>query len=139
MKKFMQAIQVCVILIVLGTELANAQILLNASSQPQFANPLPVPSVIDGRNGGTFTIGVSQFNQWLGLINPVNGEHLLTTVWGYNGSYPGPTVLAKKNIPISVFWRNNLIDGNNAALPHLLPIDRTIDWALAKDADRVSQ
>ena len=111
----------------------NAQSLLDPRTQPQFVNPLPVPSVINGSNGGTFTLGISQFVQWLGLIDPSTKQHLNTTVWGYNGSYPGPTIVAKTDVPISVFWRNNLVNGNNQPLPHLLPIDRSIDWAFGND------
>jgi spore coat protein A len=111
----------------------SSQLLLNPKTQPQFVNPLPVPSVIDGRNGGTFTIGVSQFNQWLGLIDPITQQPLITTVWGYNGSYPGPSILAKKNTPLQIFWRNNLVNHNNQPLLHLLPIDISIDWAFAND------
>jgi spore coat protein A, manganese oxidase len=105
------------------------QLLLNPYSQPQFVNPLPVPAVIDGRNGGIFTIGISQFDQWLGLVNPETQQTMQTKVWGYNGTYPGPTILAKKDVPIDVFWHNNLINGNNQPLLHLLPIDTTIHWA----------
>jgi spore coat protein A, manganese oxidase len=108
---------------------AFEQSLLNPLSQPQFVNPLPVPSVIDGRNGGLFTIGISQFDQWLGLVDPITQQRMQTSVWGYNGSYPGPTILAKKEVPIEVFWRNNLLDGSNNPLPHLLPADTTIHWA----------
>lgn len=107
-----------------------AQELLNPKTQPQFVNPLPIPSIIDGSNGGLFTISVSQFEQWLGLRNPSTGQRMLTQVWGYNQAYPGPTILARKNTPINVFWRNDLVDGRNRPLPHLLPIDPTIDWAL---------
>ncbi|HEV8273275.1 MAG TPA: multicopper oxidase domain-containing protein [Chitinophagaceae bacterium] len=111
----------------------KAQSLLDPRTQTQFVNPLPVPSVIDGRSGGTFTINISQFNQWLGLIDPTTQQHLNTTVWGYNGSYPGPTIVAKKDVPISVFWHNNLVNSSNQPLPHLLPIDRSIDWAFGND------
>ena len=108
---------------------AFEQVLLNPRSQPQFVNPLPVPSVIDGRNGGVFTISVSQFDQWLGLIDPATGQPMQTKVWGYNGSYPGPTILAKKAVPIDVFWHNNLVNSSNVPLQHLLPFDTTIHWA----------
>lgn len=108
---------------------AFEQILLNPYSQDQFVNQLPIPAVIDGRNGGLFTIGISQFDQWLGLVNPENGQPMQTKVWGYNGTYPGPTILAKKNIPIEVFWLNHLVNGSNEPLPHLLPVDTTIHWA----------
>ena len=108
----------------------NSQVLLDPKTQPQFINSLPIPSVLDGRSGGLLTLSVSQFDQWLGLVNPVNGQPMQTKVWGYNGTYPGPTILARKNIPLEVFWLNNLVDGNNNPLPHLLPVDRTIHWAL---------
>lgn len=73
--------------------------LLNPSTQLQFVNPLPIPPVIDGRNGGMFTISISQFYQDLGLRNPGTGQPMLTRVWGYNGTYPGPTIVASKNVP----------------------------------------
>ena len=106
-----------------------AQTVLDPKTQVQFLNPLPVPSVIDARNGGLFTIGISQFDQWLGLVNTTTREPMSTKVWGYNGSYPGPTILAKKDVPVDVFWRNNLVNGRNEPLPHLLPVDPTIHWA----------
>ena len=116
--------------IILFTFPVFSQSLLHPQSQPQFVNALPIPAIIDGRNGGLFTIGISQFDQDLGLIDPVTKSSLPTKVWGYNGSYPGPTILAKKNVPIQIFWRNNLVDGTNRPIPHLLPIDATIHWAL---------
>jgi spore coat protein A len=117
------------VMLLLCTAQVSSQILLDPKTQPQFVNPLPIPSVIDARNGGLFTIGISQFNQWLGLINPTTQQPMSTTVWGYNGSYPGPTILAKRNTPVQVFWRNNLVNGSNQPLPHLLPVDPTIHWA----------
>ncbi len=120
----------CFLLVLMISGTASSQVLLDPKTQNQFVNALPVPGVIDGRNGGLFSIGISQFDQWLGLIDPITKQPMNTTVWGYNGSYPGPTILAEKNKPIEVFWRNNLVDGSNNVLPHLLPIDPTIHWAL---------
>lgn len=113
----------------------SAQELLDPKTQPQFVNPLPVPPAIDGRNGGLFTIGINQFDQWLGLVDPITKQPIKTKVWGYNGHYPGPTILAKKNTPIDIFWRNNLVNGSNEPLPHLLPIDPTVHWALEDRAN----
>ncbi len=31
-----------------------------------------------------------------------------TTLWGYNGKYPGPTFEARRGKPIDVLWQNNL-------------------------------
>src|SRR5688572_4929457 len=84
----------CFLLVLINALNTSPQVLLNPKTQPQFVNALPVPGVIDGRNGGLFTIGISQFDQWLGLIDPITNQPMNTTVWGYNGSYPGPTILA---------------------------------------------
>jgi spore coat protein A len=105
-----------------------AQNILDPKTQPQFVNPLPIPSVIDARAGGSFTIPISQFEQNLGLIDPVTKQPLLTKVWGYNNSYPGPTILVRKNFPVDILWQNNLT-ANGQLLPHLLKIDPTVNWA----------
>ncbi|WP_332736194.1 multicopper oxidase domain-containing protein [Flavihumibacter sp.] len=134
MKKiFTSTVKCRILLIALFSSIALPafqQSLLNPFSQPQFVNPLPVPAVIDGRNGGTFTIGISQFDQWLGLVNPSTLQPMPTKVWGYEGSYPGPTILAKTGVPLNVFWHNNLLNSSNQPLPHLLPIDPSVHWAL---------
>ncbi len=46
-----------------------------------------------------------------------------TTIWGYNGMYPGPTFEVRRNHPIFVKWENKL------PFEHLLPVDRTIHGA----------
>ncbi|QLK27183.1 multicopper oxidase [Natrinema zhouii] len=43
-----------------------------------------------------------------------------TTVWGYDGQFPGPTIEAQQGEPIYVRWENELPDS------HLLPVDTTI-------------
>ncbi|RBP57964.1 spore coat protein A [Alkalibaculum bacchi] len=43
-----------------------------------------------------------------------------TTIWGYNGMYPGPTIEVEKDVPVKVKWQNRLPD------KHFLPIDRTL-------------
>ncbi|TYL36383.1 Bilirubin oxidase [Natronococcus pandeyae] len=43
-----------------------------------------------------------------------------TTVWGYDGQYPGPTIEAEQGEPIYVRWKNDLPD------EHLLPVDTTL-------------
>ncbi|HET9826511.1 MAG TPA: hypothetical protein VFP87_14325, partial [Chitinophagaceae bacterium] len=115
----------------LQSQRSAAQNLLDPLTQPKFVNPLPVPSAIDGRNGGTFTISISQFYQDLGLQNPTTGQPMLTQVWGYNGTYPGPTILARKDVPLYFYWSNDLYNSSTLKpLDHLLPIDTTIEWAL---------
>ena len=43
-----------------------------------------------------------------------------TTVWGYDGQFPGPTIEAEQGEPIYVQWQNDLPD------EHLLPVDTTV-------------
>ncbi|WP_239022896.1 multicopper oxidase domain-containing protein [Pontibacter mangrovi] len=93
---------------------------------------MPIPAVIDATNSGnrSITMTISQFEQDLGLgLTDASGNPVLTTVWGYNGQYPGPTILAKKDQPLQVKWLNRLVDENNQPLPHLFPIDRSLAWA----------
>lgn len=115
----------------LYTTCLAAQTPLDPLSQSQFVNPLPIPAVIDARSGGTFTINISQFEQNLGLVNPITRQPIKTKVWGYNHTYPGPTILARKGVAINIFWKNGLVDASNKPLPHLLPVDVTIDWAFS--------
>ena len=102
--------------------------LLDPATQPRFVNPLPIPAAIDATAGGLHEILISQFQQSLGLYHPMTGVPLITTVWGYNGAYPGPTFVALKDVPVHVKWRNELSNGGGP-LPHLLPVDTTVHWA----------
>ena len=92
-----------------------------------FENALPIPDVIDTARRSNITIQVREFDQFLGLYDD-EGNPLETTVWGYMagalGGYPGPTIVAYRDRPITVRWQNMLpTDG------HLLPIDTTIHLA----------
>jgi spore coat protein A len=102
---------------------------LDPLGQPKFVRPVPVPPVIDATAGGTYELEVRQAAQWLGLVDPVSGAPLLTDVWGYEGAYPGPTFVARRDVPVQVTWRNGLVDGAGDPLPHLLPVDTSIHWA----------
>lgn len=110
---------------------AQSQAFLDPASQEKFINPLPIPSVLQPVTpGGTYyEVNMSQFNQDLGLKD-AGGNPLLTKVWGYNGSYPGPTIEARRNVPITVKWKNELTDNGGVPLPHLFPVDTTVHWAM---------
>lgn len=117
------------LLVALAAAPASAQVLLDPLAQPKFVAPVPVPSAIDATAGGSFIVDITQFEQHLGLVDPVTGAPLMTRVWGYNGTYPGPTFVARQDVPVDVEWRNMLLDGTGQALPHLLPVDTSIHWA----------
>ncbi len=48
----------------------------------------------------------------------------LTTIWGYNGICPGPTIEVNKDTTIQVKWINNL------PKKHLFPVDHTLHGTL---------
>jgi spore coat protein A len=88
---------------------------------------LPIPSVavpVRGRAGGAayYEIAMKEFRQKLHRDLPP------TTLWGYDGKYPGPTIEAFRNQPIRVLWINDLRD-YNTGLPrttHYFDVDTRI-------------
>ncbi len=114
---------------VAGIEGAAAQVLLNPMTQPKFVNPVPVPPAIDVTGGGSYVFDVKPCVQNLGLVDPVTGAPLMTNLWGYDGRYPGPTFVARKDVPVELEWRNRLVDENGVPVQHLLPVDTSIHWA----------
>ena len=115
--------------------------ILDAAGQPKFVNPLPNPldpsftfqpsGVMDGVPH--YEIAIRQFRQRLGLYGPT-GQALETTVWGYGTAtqpptYPGRTIVARRDQAITVRWLNELREGGQP-VPHLLPVDTSVHWAL---------
>jgi spore coat protein A len=103
---------------------------IDPSTLAKYVDPLPIPGVLSPTTpgGSHYRVEISEFSQQLHRdLSP-------TTVWGYNGSYPGPTFEARKNKPITVEWVNNLI---NPTLQ--LPLDTTLETSPATDPrNRVS-
>jgi spore coat protein A, manganese oxidase len=102
-----------------------AEDLLPGDAVPKYVNELPIPAVLmPTEPGGTeYEVIMSEFQQFLGIYSPTTGDPLMTTVWGYNGFYPGPTFEAHLGTPISVRYINDLPES------HLLPLDTTIHGA----------
>jgi len=63
-----------------------------------------VAKPVRGRAGGEafYEIAMKEFRQKLHRDLPP------TTLWGYNGQYPGPTIEAYRNRPVHVRWINDL-------------------------------
>jgi spore coat protein A len=132
-------ITICVILAVstLSGALAYADDLLDPEEHPKFFRPLPIPYRIDAPEADEYNAFMRETDQWLGLVDE-DGNPLMTTVWGYQvttvpgpPTYPGPTFVAQKGVPLTVTWRNqlpryNFPDGPGA---HLLPVDPNIHIA----------
>ncbi len=87
-------------------------------------DPLPIPPVLqpvgtDPQGKPIYNVTMTEFTQNLHRDLPD------TTVWGYNGSYPGPTIVAQQNQPIIVNYSNDLRDLNTGQLrtSHYMPVD----------------
>ena len=84
-----------------------------------YVDSLPIPPVIHatGRPGEVIDIEMRQFQQ------KVHRDLPPTTLWGYNGSWPGPTIEAQSGQPLNINWVSRL------PTSHLLPIDHSIHGA----------
>lgn len=88
-----------------------------------FVDDLPIPPVaqpVSGTPGQTasYQIPITQFQQRLHRDLP------LTTLWGYGGTYLGPTIEAGRNQTVTVTWINDLRDSSGQLLQqHHLPVD----------------
>jgi spore coat protein A len=85
----------------------------------RYVDALPIPPVLraTGEPGEVFEVEMRQFRQ------KVHRDLPPTTLWGYNGSWPGPTIEAQAGKPLNVRWTSKLPE------THLLPIDHSIHGA----------
>jgi len=92
----------------------------NPETIPKFVDPLPIPVVAkpikkcNGKNEDFYVITMKEGKHRFHKNFP------LTTIFGYNGTYPGPTFNVQKDVPIKVKWENKL------PRKHILPVDRTL-------------
>ena len=96
-----------------------------AQSSPdleKFVQPLPIPDVRkpDGKRDGAdyYDVSVTQFTQSLHPDLPD------TTLWGFDGQFPGPIIHARRNERIKVRF-----DNSHLPTDHLLPVDERISGA----------
>jgi FtsP/CotA-like multicopper oxidase with cupredoxin domain len=59
-----------------------------------------------------------------------------TNVWAYGSTsaatsfnWPAFTIEAQQGAPVTVTWRNELVDASGNFVPHLVPVDQTLHWA----------
>lgn len=106
-----------------------------------FVDALPRPAVAQptsGTAGGaaSYRIAIRQVQQQLHRDLPP------TTVWGFGdgatgATYPGPTIEATRDQPISVTWVNDLRENGVLRTTHLLPVDHCLHGAHHDDARTV--
>ncbi|HWQ31733.1 MAG TPA: multicopper oxidase [Blastocatellia bacterium] len=90
---------------------------LNPRSLTKYLDPLPKPAKL---TGPFHQVAITEFQQKL------HSQLAPTTLWGYNGTYPGPTIEAVRGTLTQVTWLNQL---NNPRLLASLPVDQTLHWA----------
>jgi spore coat protein A len=102
-----------------------------------FVDALPIPGVmqpVNGSAGGAaeYLVTISEFNQQLHRDLPP------TRVWGYAGSFPGPTIEAGRDLPVEVTWVSDIRDTSGALrVHHYLPVDTCLHGPnMAGDAPR---
>ncbi|HEX2988418.1 MAG TPA: multicopper oxidase [Chloroflexota bacterium] len=93
---------------------------LDATTLTKYVDPLPIPDVVQPTRRGSeisYEVSMTQFARRLHRDLPP------TTLWGYNGSYPGPTFEARVDQPVTVRWVNSL------PTQHLLQVDTRLHGA----------
>jgi len=97
----------------------NAENLPSPPSPPSltpYVDALPVPAVIRPAQHPPSVVHIHIRE----LRQKVHRDLSPTRMWGYNGTWPGPTFDVRSGQPFSVNWINELPQ------KHFLPIDRTI-------------
>ena len=93
--------------------------LLDPTTINKFVDPLPIPAVLkpngNSVNAASYRATMTEFQQQL-----LPAGFPATTVWGYEGSFPGSTIEARRNKPVAVKWINELPQ------QHLFPVDTTL-------------
>jgi spore coat protein A, manganese oxidase len=77
----------------------------NSPVGPPFTQPLPIPPALPPA-AQTADADVFQLSERKGVAQIVPGVN--TPIWGYNGTTPGPTILARKGRPAHVTFTNEL-------------------------------
>ncbi len=95
----------------------------------KFVDALPIPKVLKPmkkeEDTSYYKVIMKEFKQKLHRDLPP------TTLWGYDGIYPGPTIVTNRGEKVRVKWENNL-----PVSSHLLPVDTTVHGA-GPDTPRV--
>ncbi|TVQ63111.1 MAG: DNRLRE domain-containing protein [Phycisphaerales bacterium] len=89
-----------------------------------FVDPLPLPAVaqpVTGTPGGAAHYVIPMTEQFQSLHRDLPP----TRVWGYAGSYPGPTIEARRGEEVTVAWVNDLRVWETGELrtAHVLAVD----------------
>lgn len=122
---------------------------LNAKTIPQFVDPLPDIGAVDATGGGSISVRMREASMQIlptGYVTPGGTTNPQTWVWRYevdNATYPrtsylGPVIVAKKGVPLTVNYFNELGDTSTSQLygtynaatgTGSYVVDQTVHWA----------
>lgn len=94
----------------------------NPETIPKFVDPLPIPYVAKPIHNYCPNMD-EEINYHITMREAKHQFHRYfpaTTIWGYNGTYPGPTIEVMKDKPVKIKWENDLPS------KHILPVDHTL-------------
>jgi spore coat protein A len=83
----------------------NARAVTNAEYIPRFQLPLPVPPILQPVGTDAHT-DFYEITQREAQVNILPGK--FTTIWGYDGLFPGPTIKAKRDRSVVIRYTNRL-------------------------------
>lgn len=89
-----------------------------------FVDALPIPSIATPTTG--VPGGAAHYDiHMVEVSRKLHRDLPSTVVWGYDGQYPGPTIEARRDQPVSVSWINDLRDITTGQLraAHYLAVD----------------
>jgi spore coat protein A len=95
---------------------------LDPDKLEKFVDPLPIPPVaksLSRKTAARYRLAMRE--SWVQLHRDLPP----TRLWTYNGSFPGPTIEARSEEPLTVEWPNQL------PRRHFLPVDHTLHGAEA--------
>ncbi|KAE9331223.1 hypothetical protein PF008_g15537 [Phytophthora fragariae] len=87
-----------------------------------YVSALAMPTVIDMTQGGHLDIDIGQASHAWTEDGSISGQVYGYTIMGQTPTFPGPSIVVAKDVPISITWHNNL------KAPHLLAgsVERTL-------------
>jgi len=129
----------------------DEQIPISPTSIPQFVDPLPIPTIVDGTL--PLTLSMCEFKAHVlstGTFAP--GVMPETWAWGYipgtecpsttQATYIGPVIIAQRGVPLLATFINNLgYASTTNVLAYKNSTDQTLHWAdpLNKEANACSE
>jgi len=103
----------------LGQPMASPPPVRSGVKLTSYVDPLPIPPVIRPTGNPNEIVQIEMVQ----LQHKVHQDLPPTTVWGYNGSWPGPTIEAERGQALNINWVSKL------PTTHLFPIDHSIHGA----------